>query len=371
MAVSLGKSIVKRGFLLFVGLSVAAMVGILVWTNDQETWIRLSEFRWSLIPLLLVFSAVRWIFDGMAFISLTKEHRHVQLNMKRAAEIRLEGNLVAAVLPIVVGTFSMHAYLLHKARMNISESLAVSVLRSILPVFIFLLNIPILIAMRNDPISDKFFAQFIKIISLPLIAVIVFFIITLFYPHQIKKAASGIVRWWGRVKIIHIERILAIEERLFDEIDQFSRILWSYIRERKQSLFKAIGWILTAFFIDYLIAAAILWGFGFNPPFLKILAIQCLIRPIIFLAPTPGGVGIWEFTYLGFFSLFMPHALIGVSVLIWRILLTYLPAIAGTLLIFKEFRNDSRLRQAILERGVIPEDEDDAPDVELNEVRGS
>ncbi len=353
MVVSLKKSIVKRGFLLFIGLSVTVMVGILIWTNNRETWIRLADFRWSLIPLMLILSAVRWIFDGTAFISLTKDHRQIQLNVKRAATIRLEGNLVAAVLPIVVGTFSMHAYLLHKARMSISESLAVAVLRSILPVFIFLLNIPILIAMRSDPISDKFFAQFIKIISLPLIAIIVFFIITLFYPHQIKKAASGIVRWWGRVKFIHIERILAIEERIFEEIDQFSRILWSYIRERKQALFRAIGWILVAFFIDYLIAAVILWGFGFHPPLVKVLAIQCLIRPIIFMAPTPGGAGIWEFTYLGFFSLFMPHALIGVSVLIWRILLTYLPVMAGTLLIFREFRNDSRLRQALLERGVI------------------
>ena len=141
MVVSLKKSIVKRGFLLFIGLSVTVMVGILIWTNNRETWIRRADFRWSLIPLMLILSSVRWNFDGTAFISLTKDHRQIQLNVKRAATIRLEGNLVAAVLPIVVGTFSMHAYLLHKARMSISESLAVAVLRSILPVFIFLLNI--------------------------------------------------------------------------------------------------------------------------------------------------------------------------------------------------------------------------------------
>ena len=43
----------------------------------------------------------------------------------------------------------------------------------------------------------------------------VFFIITLFYPHQIKRAASAIINWWGRIKFIHTEKILAVEEKIF------------------------------------------------------------------------------------------------------------------------------------------------------------
>ena len=363
MSLKIKKSILTKGFLIFIVLSVAVMVGILVWTTDQETWVQLTEFQWIYIPILIGLGVVRWLLDGMAFVTMSKHDSRSPIRVGRAAVIRLEGSLVAAVVPVLVGTFSMHAYLLHKEKMKLSESMAITVLRAILPVFLFLLNIPILFFIKTDPAGGKFFTQFIKVISLPLAVIVVFFVITLFYPHKIKNVASAIVRWWGRIKFIHIERIVEVEERLFHEIDQFSKIFWTYLRERKFVLVRATGWILSAFLADYFIAIAILWGFGFDPSLARALAVQFLMRPIIFLAPTPGGAGIWEFTYLGFYSLFMPQYLIGVSVLIWRLLVTYIPSVVGMFFLTREFRRDKNLRKFLLEDGVLPEEEMDDDDV--------
>jgi len=357
MGFTIKKSTLAKGFLVFVLLSVAVMVGILVWTTEAETWAQLAQFRWIFVPVLLALGIVRWILDGMAFVTLSKNNSDPSMRIGRATVIRLEGSLVAAVVPILVGTFTMHAYLLHKEKMKLSTSMAITVLRAILPVFLFLLNIPILFWMKDDPSSEHFFTQFMKVISLPLVVIIVFFVFTLFYPHQIKKAASGIVRWWGRIKFLHIERILTLEERLFHEIDQFSKIFWMYMKKGKRTLLVATGWILAAFMADYLIALTILWGFHVSPPIFWCLAIQFLMRPILYLAPTPGGAGIWEFTYLGFFSLFMSQHLIGVAVFIWRIILTYLPSIVGAYFLSREFRKDGHLRQIILEKGELPEED--------------
>jgi uncharacterized protein (TIRG00374 family) len=357
MGFTIKKSTLTKGFLVFVLLSVAVMVGILVWTTEAETWAQLAQFRWIFVPVLLTLGIVRWMLDGMAFVALSKSDTSPSMRIGRTTVIRLEGSLVAAIVPILVGTFTMHAYLLHKEKMKLSTSMAITVLRAILPVFLFLLNIPILFWMKDDPSSGRFFTQFIKVISLPLVIIIVFFVFTLFYPNQIKKAASGIVRWWGRIKFIRIERILELEERLFHEIDQFSKIFWIYMRKGKRTLLEATGWILAAFMADYFIAFTILWGFHFSPPILWGLAIQFLMRPILYLAPTPGGAGIWEFTYLGFFSLFMSQHLIGVAVFIWRIVLTYIPCIVGVYFLSREFRQDGHLRQIILEKGELPEED--------------
>ena len=356
MEFAVKKSTLTKGFVLFVVLTVAVLVGILLWTTDRETWSQLAQFRWSFIPLLLAFTLIRWLTDGMVFVSLAKHNSHSSISIGRSIAIRLEGTLIAIVVPILVGTVSMHAYLLHKAKMSISESLAITVLRAILPVFIFLLNIPILLWMRNDPNSSQFFAQFIKLVSLPLVIIIVFFILTLFFPHQIKRAASSLVRWWGRIKFIHVERILAIEERLFHEIDQLSKIFWNYLKKRKRILLAAAGWLLASFIAEYFIAIGILWGFGLQPSVIRGLAVQCLMRPIIYLSPTPGGVGIWEFTYLGFFSLFMSKHLIGVAVLIWRLLITYIPCIVAAFFLISDFRRDENLRRLLLEKGELPEE---------------
>ncbi len=357
MGLSVKKSTLAKGFLVFVVLSVAVMVGILLWTTDQETWSQLSRFRWIFIPVLLGLGIVRWVLDGLAFVSMTRHHSGSSLRVGRAAVIRLEGSLVASVVPVLVGTFSMHAYLLHKERLKVSESVAVTVLRAILPVFLFLLNIPILFLMKGDPAGGKFFAQFIKVISLPLAVIILFLIVTLFYPHRIKKVASAFVWRWGRIKFIHVERIVAVEERLFREIDQFSKIFWNTLKRRKLMLVRASGWILAAFLADYFIALSILWGFGFHPSLVRGLAVQFLMRPIIFFAPTPGGAGVWEFTYLGFYSLFMPQHLIGIAVLIWRFVMTYIPSVVGAFFLMREFRRDTRLRETLLEKGILPEED--------------
>lgn len=373
MGIGIKKSTLAKGFLVFFAISVAIMVGILVWTTERATWLRLAQFKWNFIPVLIGLGIIRWFLDGMAFVTMAKHGSSSSLGVGRAAIIRLEGSLVAIVIPVLLGTFSMHAYLLRKEKMTISESVAITVIRGILPIFIFLLNIPILFLIRNNPESGKFFAQFVKVISLPLGVILLFFVITLFYPHTMKRGASAFIRWWGkRVRFLHFEKILKIEERLFHEIDQFSEIFWTYLRKKKHMFFRAAGWIFVAFTADSFIALAILWGFGFHPPLIRGLAVQFLIRSIIFLAPTPGGAGILEFTYLGFFSMFMPNYLIGVAVLIWRLLLTYLPSMAAIFFLTKEFQKDKWLRQTLLEKGVLPEESMrgvNSEDKDLNKTR--
>lgn len=346
-----------KGLLIFIFLSVGVMVGILLWTTEPETWVQLTRFDWPYIPMIIGLGIVRWFVDGMAFVTMAKHGSRSSVSVARAAAIRLEGSLVGSVVPVLVGNFSMHAYLLHKEKLRLHESMAITVLRAVLPVFIFLINIPILLFMRGDPNSYKFFDALVKAISLPIVGIVVFMVLTLFYPDRIKHFALAVVRLLSRIKLIHKDRLFAIQKRLFREINQFSGIFWTYLHGRKLMLLGAIGWLFIAFILDYLIAMAILWGFGYFPPFWKAMAFQNLIRPIIFFALTPGGAGVWEFTYLGFFSLYMPQHLIGISVLIWRMVLTYLPSVVASFMLIREFKGDTRLKTMLLEEGHLPEDE--------------
>ncbi len=357
MAVRIKKSLVLKGIILFVLFSVGVMVGILIWTTKSETWQQLLHFKWTFIPIVITFGILRWYLDGMAFVTMAKHGSKSPLRVNRAAEIRLEGNLISHLLPVLVGVFS-HVYLLYKEKMKISEAFAITSLRATLPVFFFLLNIPILLFMKEDPDSSKFFGEFIQLISIPIVIIVILFIITLFYPSHIKKGASKFVRWCGKIKILNIEKIITVEERLFHEIDQYSDILWTYLKKKKHMLFRASGWIFLAFLADYFIAISIIWGFGYHPPLLRALLIQFLMRPIIFFAPTPGGTGIWDFTYLGFFSMFLPQYLIGVGVLLWRLMLTYIPVVVGSIILTRDIRADKKMRKIILEQGKISQEMD-------------
>jgi uncharacterized protein (TIRG00374 family) len=357
MSVSFQKSTLAKGSVIFIVLSLAIIIGILIWTTDHETWSHFSEFQLSVVPLIIGLAILRWLVDGMAFVSMAKHSAHSKIKLTRATLIRLEGNFVGTALPILVGTMSMHAYLLRKEKMKIHESVAITALRAILPIFIFIINIPIYFLVKTGFTEGKFFSQLLKVISLPIAFIVVFIILTLFYPDKIKNLASSLIRWWGKIKVFHIERIMKIEEKYFHEIDQLSKIFWTYLRERKLTLILASIWIFMAFFLEYIIAYYILIGFGFHPPLIKVLAIQSLIRPIILFAPTPGGAGFWEFTYLGFFSLYMPQYLIGIAVLFWRLIITYIPAIIGSLFLSKDLHRHSKLRDIIQEHQGLSEQE--------------
>lgn len=354
MGLRINTSTINKGLWISISLSFAVMVGILLWTTKQETWQQLARFQWPYIPLILFMSVIRWYMDGMAFVVMAKHGSRSTLGLNRATVIRLEGSLVGSIVPVLVGNFSMHAYLLHKEKLRIHESMAITVLRAVLPVFLFLINIPILLFMKGDPNSSKFFDALVKAISLPIIGIVIFMVITLFYPDRIKHFGIWVVRLCSHIKIIPKNRLFAVQKKLFKEINQFSSIFWMYLKGRKLMLLATMGWLTLTFLMDYFIAMAILWGFGFFPPFWKAMAFQNLIRPIIFFALTPGGVGVWEFTYLGFFSLYMPQHLIGISVFIWRLMITYLPSIAGAFMLVNEFKGDTRLKTMLLKEGHIP-----------------
>ncbi len=356
MKLNIHRSVITKGFLLFVLLSFGVMLGIMLWTIEADTWHHFFSFQWKFIPLLVLLGTIRWYFDGMAFVTLAKHEGVSKVSPARALIIRLESTVVSIVVPMLVGVVSMHTYLLHREKLKLHESMAITVLRATLPMFLFLFNIPILYFLKNDPEGNAFFVNLLKLISIPVVIVIVFFVITLFYPDKIKSVSSRLVHWWGKKRKKHAERILAMEQKLEHEIDQFSTVFWEYLRNRKLKMIKATLWIALAFLIDYIIALCIIWGFGYNPPVLRAILMQFLMRPFLFFAFTPGGTGIWDFTYLGFFSLYMPHSLIGVSVLIWRLIINYLPCVVGAYFLTKDFRTDSRLKEAIQE-GKLPEDE--------------
>ena len=350
--VSLGiqKSVLIRSFIVFAVISAAVMIGIMLWTTEPKTWSHFRDFQLIHIPLILGLGTLRWILDGTIFTSLTSGGGGVRVGIGRATVIRLEGNLISIILPVFIGMLTMHAYLLHREKMDWGESMAVSTLRAILPVLLFLLVIPVQALARLGLNSGSSFERFMGAISVPVLAGAVIVVLALFFPDRIKKAASWILRGWKKLKAEQAGKIAAVEARLLREIDQFSRIFRMTVEEKPGRLFAAAGWVLLTFLADAMIAIAVLWGFGYHPPILKALAVQFLIWPLIYLAPTPGSMGVMELSYMGFYSMFMPKPAIGLAILIVRILTTYLPMVAGVWLLAREFRADGRLKEMVLEQ---------------------
>jgi uncharacterized protein (TIRG00374 family) len=346
MAFGMSKSTVARSAVLFICVSAAVMIGILFWTTDAGTWRHVADFRPLFIPVVLALGAFRWWTDGMIFTALTGHGTGRRVGPLRAAVIRLEGNLISVIVPVFIGMFSMHAVLLKREKMEWGESLAVSAMRALLPIFLFLFNIPILAWWRTQGNGGTVLQRVIEVLLVPVIVAVLIVIAALFLPDRILAVVSAVVRRFRKDP----QRAAALEKNLSAQIDQFSRVFRLYFREKAGHLLAAAGWTLATFLADSAVAVSILWGFGFRPDLVKAAAFLYMIWPIVYLAPTPGSTGAFEFSYLGFYALFMPKSLIGLAVLMGRLVLTYLPMIAGAAFLVREFRRDDRLKAMVLER---------------------
>ena len=105
MGLKVKKSTLAKGLIIFIVLTVGVMVGILLWTTENETWSQMMAFEWIFVPVLLGLGIVRWFFDGMAFVTLSRHNFHSSVRLLRSTVIRLEGNFVAAIVPVLVVRF--------------------------------------------------------------------------------------------------------------------------------------------------------------------------------------------------------------------------------------------------------------------------
>ena len=79
----------------------------------------------------------------------------------------------------------------------------------------------------------------------------------------------------------------------------------------------------------------ILWGFGYRGSLLGPLLLQCILKPVIAASPTPGSLAIGEGGYIGFFAAYLPAHFVGVSLVLWRLVVYFVPMLIGGILVAK------------------------------------
>ncbi len=324
-----------RGTILFAALSALTLLAVSFLSSGKFVNAELSRFSWPFAPLLLFLAAARWFLDGQALLELSGGRKATGITLLRAASIRLQAFLASVIIPVPGAATATHVFLLNREKLTLERAAAVSVLRTILPLFIFILNLPLLSLLRSHLLTGSLFPAVLRFITLPLILVCLAALVLFLFADKarslIRKTAGLLLHRcrFGGNGISRLERILLdgtarLGEAFRDSIGHGG------------SLLKAAGWILAAYMIDYFIAIGIIWSLGARPPLALSLELQFLMRPLIFFAFTPGGVGIWDFTYGGFFLEMLSRQPVGTALLLWRLLLTWIPCLAGGIILLRK-----------------------------------
>lgn len=326
---------IKRGFLVYSVLSLIALAVIIGLTSERKTWTELFQFDHRyLLPLLAVIF-LRWYFDGLSLKTLVNKGSAANISVLKAVEIKLKSTFVSTVMPMLLSSVTVQTYLLYKEKISLSEGFAISSLRAVLPIFLFMLFVPLLFFIGPQVERDKFFVKFVSVASIPIILSLFFFVLALFLPNWIKKIVSSLITLLLKIRILKTDAFQKARSFIFNEIDDLSVVLKYYLSQKKRILFLSEICIAISFLMEFAVASLLLLGLRLKLSLVNSLLIQWPIKSILYFAPTPGGSGFNEFSYMGFFSIYAPQYLVGMSVFIWRFLTAYLWVIVGGIILIR------------------------------------
>ena len=113
----------KRGIKISVGISAGVSLIILLLTVERKTWEALGKIR----PMGLLLLSVMWVLytvlDGLRFKILTRAGDR-EISLRKAIEVILTGNFLAAVTPFQTGGFPVQLYLLNREGINPGKAMA-------------------------------------------------------------------------------------------------------------------------------------------------------------------------------------------------------------------------------------------------------
>jgi hypothetical protein len=154
------------------------------------------------------------------------------------------------------------------------------------------------------------------------------------------KGAHFCTRHW------EVERFCELENRITCEVDNFHGALCKFVRSAKGGLVAGLFFTMLYWVSECVTASLILIGLGQPPLFFESFVINLILAIVMMMPLTPGSSGIAEVGAASMYSLFLPSAILGIFIVIWRVVLYYFNIVLGLVSGFLIVRREAGYREA-------------------------
>lgn len=320
---------------LIVSLSFSALVmaGVLYFTVDESTIEYLSRIN----PYYLVLAVLLHILS-LGFWALRIQKMSASLgyrvHLTHCMNLVLANLLVAAITPSQAGGEPVRVHELYRAGVPVGDATAVVIMERILDgiilgvlgafAMLFLGSYWSSLASGFSGLSAMMYAAWVFVTLFVLV-----FVYSVRHPDHLKRALKGISRWIDRRW--RLKRLESLLETIDREVDNFNQGLVRFVNHGKGGLVWGILFTLLFWLSEFVVASMLLVGLGQPPYFIESFVVQLVIAIIMMIPLTPGGSGVAEIGATSLYSLFVPSAIVGVFVLLWRLIFYYLNILLGLL----------------------------------------
>ncbi|HRW35468.1 MAG TPA: lysylphosphatidylglycerol synthase transmembrane domain-containing protein [Thermotogota bacterium] len=311
-------------------LTIISLIAISIITSAyglDQILNAMREYPFFFFLLAFILYLCRWVLESLSFRISTCKYHH--LSFYQCFQTVVVTQFTNMITPFMSGGQPATLLILSRFGMDIASSFSSMFIKSMMyQFFLSLSGFLALLTIFND--LDTL-SKNAAIIGILINLSIVFSILLIGISESLANRLIGFfIKFMKKIKVFRLKD--EIESALYKNIRKFNVAFKEFRFEKKRliCLFFTTGFQFTLF---NLCAFVILNGFGdfFN---YKIFARLVLINTSALIVPTPGNSGGAEGLYAIFLNGLIPDGMMGAGILMWRLVVFYLPVIITGILTF-------------------------------------
>ncbi len=318
---------IRKGVILFLFISIAALAGIFLYSNTENSLEAFSNLKPVYLLLIIPLSFLDLWLGGLRIHVFTRK-----LNPGASTWLSFRANLanifMGAVTPSQTGGGPAQLFILHQGGISVARGMSIGVINFLSTIVFFVIASGGALLFLGGSFSSKvvnhlivagfvvFCLQFIVVLTAllkPSIFERFFHFLTGFFTRapRIAQKVEGLRKWFGQ----------------FVEHYRDTCKFFFY----KELLVVVQSFVLTGvlYLNKFTLAYFIMKGIGGTGGFIDVIAIHMLIFFISYFAPSPGASGVAELTTAALMSSVISRNLLPVFTLLQRFFLLYIPVILG------------------------------------------
>lgn len=305
-----------------VAFSVVVLGIVLFFTINDQTTDSLKKIN----PLFLLLAFIAHIFT-MCFwawrVQLMTGSLGYRVGFFHSLNLVFANLLAAAVTPAQAGGEPVRIHELYKANVPLGDATAIVIMERVLDgIMLAVLAAFAMIVLNREWRSLGYTSNIIMYITLLFMSgCLILFYVFVTRPHILKRAMIRSARFFA--KHWAPDRFDELASRIEQEVDNFHGTLKKFVRSAKGGLAWGLFFTMLYWVSECVTASLILVGIGQPPLIFESFVINLILAILMMVPLTPGSSGIAEVGATSMYSLFIPSAILGVFVVIWRVVLYY------------------------------------------------
>jgi len=327
----------KKWFYLSLAFSMGILVFVLLSTFNEDTLEYLTHINiWFLVFAI----SLRFVSFSLwaARIKVMSASLGYYVKYSHCYNLVVANLLVGAITPGQAGGEPVRIHELYKADMSLGDATAVVIMERVLDALILVFLTVLSLFIMGKVIWEM--GEGIVFVIFFSLAILILFVAILIFaarkPESAKQKVMQILCWIeAKMKTPGIRRIIVSTDV---EFDNFCSGIMAFTSHGKKGIIQGLIFSVLFWFSEFIVASVILMGLGLPPSVSASILSQIIIALISMIPLTPGASGIAELSATSLYALFVPTAVLGVFIILWRLIMFYLNIVFGviaTVLIFK------------------------------------